>query len=187
MAASPCWNMALPDVISAIFVWALGSLPRHDPTVLFVRFFPLDIGLPLGSRGSARKKFPQRSFMWGNISRLQPFVYLQAPILAWPPDCPDLLDSMPIQPPGRIHRAVLAPLPITSSGITTCPNRTIDTTGLVMFRHHSPARPQPCRLLLTPLILQTIGIFITDQGGHILFLFADLKQLNGYALLPAIW
>ena len=64
VAASPCRNMALPDVISAIFVWALGSLPRHDPTVLFVRFFPLDIGFPLGSRGSARETFPQRSFMW---------------------------------------------------------------------------------------------------------------------------
>jgi len=90
VATRPCWKMDVPDVISAIFVWALGSVPRHDPTVLFVRFFPLDIGFPLGSRGSAREKFPQRSFMWGNISRLQPFVYLQAPILAWPTDCSDL-------------------------------------------------------------------------------------------------
>lgn len=83
------------------FVWALESLPRHDPTVLFVRFFPLDIGLPLGSRGSARGKFPQRSFMWGNISRLQPFVYLQAPILVWPTDCSDLQGPCPFG-----HRAV---------------------------------------------------------------------------------
>ncbi len=131
VATSPCWKMALPDVISAIFVWALGSVPRHDPTVLFFRFFPLDIGLPLGSRRSARKIFPQRSFVWGRISGLQSFVYLQAPILAWPTDCSDLQGSMSLQPPGRIHRAVLAPLPMTSSGITTCPNRTIDTTGLV--------------------------------------------------------
>ena len=84
VATSPCWKMVLPDVISAIFVWALGSVPRHDPTVLFfsVHFFPLDIGLPLGVRGSAREYFPQHSFMWGTISGLQPFVYLQAPILA---------------------------------------------------------------------------------------------------------
>jgi len=68
VAASLCWNMALPGVISAIFVWALESIPRHDPTVLFVRFFPLDIGHPLGSRGSSRKKFPQRSFMWESNS-----------------------------------------------------------------------------------------------------------------------
>jgi hypothetical protein len=30
VATSPCWEMALPDVISAIFVWVLGSVPRHD-------------------------------------------------------------------------------------------------------------------------------------------------------------
>ena len=101
VAASPCWKMAFPDVISAIFVWALGSIPRHDPTVLFVRFFPLNIGLPLGSRGSAREMFPQCSFMWGRISRLQSFVHLQAPILAWPTDCSDLQGSSPIS-----HQAV---------------------------------------------------------------------------------
>ena len=56
---------------------------------------------------------------------MQPFVYLQAPMLAWPTDCSNLQ--------GRLyaHRAVLAPLTVTNSGITTCPNRTIDTTGLV--------------------------------------------------------
>ena len=75
---------------------------------------------------------PQRSFLWENFSGLQPFVYLQAPILAWPTDCSDRQDSKFLRPPGRIHRAGLASLPITSSGITTCPNRTIDTTGLVM-------------------------------------------------------
>ena len=30
VTVSPCWKMALPDVISAILVWVLGSLPRHD-------------------------------------------------------------------------------------------------------------------------------------------------------------
>ncbi len=64
-------------------------------------------------------------------SGLQPFVYLQAPILAWPTGCTDRQGTMSLRPPGRIHRAVLAPLPVTSSGITTCPNQTIDTTGLV--------------------------------------------------------
>ena len=87
VATSPCWKMALPDVISAIFVWVLGSVLRHDPTVLFDRFFPLDIGLPLRSRGSARELFPQHSYMWAKLSKLQSFVYLQAPILAWPTDC----------------------------------------------------------------------------------------------------
>jgi hypothetical protein len=65
------------------------------------------------------------------FSRLQPFVNLQAPILAWPTDCSDHQGTVSLRPPGRIHRAVPAPLPVTSSGIATCPNRTIDTTGLV--------------------------------------------------------
>jgi hypothetical protein len=29
--ASPCWKMALPDIISAILVWVLGPLPRRAP------------------------------------------------------------------------------------------------------------------------------------------------------------
>ena len=33
--ASPCWEMALPDVISAILVWVLGPLPRGVPSVLW--------------------------------------------------------------------------------------------------------------------------------------------------------
>jgi hypothetical protein len=69
--------------------------------------------------------------MWGRIPRLQPFVYLQAPILAWPVDCSDIQGFMPIRTQGRIHLAVLASLPVTNSGITTCQDRTIDTTGLV--------------------------------------------------------
>ncbi len=122
------------------------------PSGAFVRFFPLSIGLSLGVKGSAHwKKVPQRSFLWEVFSGLQPFVYLQAPILAWPTDCSDRQDSKFLRPPGRIHRAGLTPLPSESSGITTCPNRTIDTTGLVMATaHHSPAGSQPCRLLLHP-------------------------------------
>ena len=34
VAASPCCMTAVPDVISAILVQSLGSLPRHDPAVL---------------------------------------------------------------------------------------------------------------------------------------------------------
>ena len=33
VAVSPCWEMALPDVISAILVWVHGPLPRHVPLV----------------------------------------------------------------------------------------------------------------------------------------------------------
>ena len=36
VAVSPCWKLALPDVISTICVKALGPLPRHVPVGLFV-------------------------------------------------------------------------------------------------------------------------------------------------------
>jgi len=28
VAASPCWELAFPDVISSIFLWVLGPVPR---------------------------------------------------------------------------------------------------------------------------------------------------------------
>ena len=37
-----------------------------------------------------------------------------------------------LPPLGRIHRAVFAPLPVTNSGIATCPNRTTDTIELAV-------------------------------------------------------
>jgi len=54
-----------------------------------VRFFPLNIGLSLGSRRSACERVPQHSFTWGEFSGLQPFGDLQALILAWPTGCSD--------------------------------------------------------------------------------------------------
>ena len=34
VVTSPCWAMALPDIISAILAWALGPIPRHVPRML---------------------------------------------------------------------------------------------------------------------------------------------------------
>jgi len=36
VAARPCWELALPDIISAIFVWALGPLSRSVSLVLIL-------------------------------------------------------------------------------------------------------------------------------------------------------
>jgi hypothetical protein len=33
VAASPCWELAFPDVISSIFLWVLGPVPRLAPPV----------------------------------------------------------------------------------------------------------------------------------------------------------
>ncbi len=128
VAASPCWKMALPDVISAILVWALGSLPRHGSPVLWSVPFPDHFGLILSVRDSARENNPANSFTQGDLSRLQPFVYLQAPILARPSGCSDL--QFPFG-----HRALY-----TAQYLLRCRQqaaaslrvriRTIDTTGL---------------------------------------------------------
>ena len=95
-----------------------------------VRFFPSNFGLAIGTSGSAHGTIQQRSFVLGKFSGLQPFSNVQAPLLAWPTDCSDVQGSMPLPPPGRIHRAEPAPLPVTGCGIATCPNRTTDTIEL---------------------------------------------------------
>ena len=36
VAAYPCWELALPDVISSIFLWVLGPVPRRASPVLLL-------------------------------------------------------------------------------------------------------------------------------------------------------
>ena len=45
VVASPCWDMALPDVISAILVWVLGPPTPWRPFGAYARYFPKDGGL----------------------------------------------------------------------------------------------------------------------------------------------
>jgi hypothetical protein len=52
------------------------------------RFFPEDIGLTFGDRRSAHQTIPAMQLQQGaDITGLQSFSYVQAPILARPPDC----------------------------------------------------------------------------------------------------
>ncbi len=93
-----------------------------------VRFFPDHIGLILGVRDSAREKYPANSFTQGDFSRLQPFVYLQAPLLARPSGCSDL--QFPFG-----HRALYTAQYLYRHRIQAAASlrvriRTIDTTGL---------------------------------------------------------
>ena len=71
VAVSPCWKLALPDVISAIFVKALGPLPRRVPVgpirlcVLPIRIRRSDLrtsASPLGSRARHAKISLQCNF-----------------------------------------------------------------------------------------------------------------------------
>jgi len=102
----------------------IGAWIRTPPRSIgaSVRFFPIDIGLSLGSTKSARETFPQTASRGASISGLQSFANIQAPILAWPSGCSDQGAHCSSRPPGRIHRAEPATLPNTGTGIATCPN-----------------------------------------------------------------
>ena len=138
VAASPCCKQALPDIISAILVQALGPLPGGDVSVLQL----------VASQDTAA------SHHKGHV-RLTRQSLQQLPQGGIFPGCshslmfrlPDSLD-LQVAPdasfegrPGRLHHASL--------GWFTCPEmwyryvreRAIHTAGL------SPAGLQPCRLL----------------------------------------
>ena len=80
----------------------------------------------------------------GDISGLQSFHNVQAPILVRPSGCTHHWTSKCPGRPGRLHHASPGWLPIPRCGITTCLNRAIGTAGL------SPAGLRPCRLLRPP-------------------------------------
>jgi hypothetical protein len=78
VAVSPCWKMALPDVISAVFVKAPGPLPRRVPVdavrlcVLPTRLGHVaspDVGLTHESTGSARETIPVMATSAGGVFR----------------------------------------------------------------------------------------------------------------------
>jgi hypothetical protein len=87
VVVSPCWRMAVPDVIAVILTEAPGPLPR---SVLPVRL--------LDSSRKTTTAHPQigRSAHWislhcnfhrGYLSRLQSFAHVQAPTFARPAGC----------------------------------------------------------------------------------------------------
>jgi len=77
-----------------------------------------------------------------NISRLQSFTNVQAPILASSPDCSYRYAFLSyIRQPDRLRHAMNMWLPYMNRGIATHLNRAIDATGL------SPARLRSCRPL----------------------------------------
>ena len=150
-------------------IGARTSTPRC-PSDALTRFFSEGFGLSPRGRGSAHRIIPAAASAGSEISGLQSFSDVRAPMLAWPPGCSHPIHGLSILRfvraldrrrsetwrqlwhapscrisidgrPGRIHHAVLGWLPAPSSGIATCLNRAIDMAGL------SPAGLQPCRLL----------------------------------------
>jgi len=133
VVVSPCWEMALPDVISTICVESPGPIPRRVPAGANTRFFPEDIGFTLRGRSLARETTPCITTSQGTlISGLQSFTNVQAPILAWPSNCSDQGILIPLgqkavytgQNPFRYR--------IQAPALLRVRIRTIDTTGLVV-------------------------------------------------------
>jgi len=120
-----------------------GAVPRSVHLVLL----PVSSQKATASRQKEHARHTEQSlpcsFHRRAISRLHPFSHVQAPMLARPPSCTYRCDS------SQGSRAVYAThrpewLPIPGCGITTRPIRATDAAGL------SPARLQPCRLLILP-------------------------------------
>jgi len=140
VAASPCWKMVLPDVISTIFVWALGPVPRCAPSVLVPVSSRGTSASPQFRRGFGAQDIPRRGFCVGGAFRgCSHSVRFRLPHLLDPLTAPTTASfrraAGPFTP--RNGRAVTRP----NCGIATCLNRVTDTAGL------SPARSWPCRPL----------------------------------------
>jgi len=93
------------------------------------------------------------------ISGLQLFLYVQAPMLAWPSNCSDHRALCPYSPKAvytvqYLHRyRPQAPASLRVRIRIPPPRREHDRT-CERSRTHSPAGSQPCRLLLTPATLR---------------------------------
>jgi hypothetical protein len=85
VVASPCWEMAFPDVISASPSLGAWTLTPVGPYGAYARFFPQNIGLPRITSGSAPTLNPYSDFSTGLFTRLQSFRYVQAPRFAHHP------------------------------------------------------------------------------------------------------
>jgi hypothetical protein len=142
VAASPCWEMALPDVISAdLSLGAWTPTPAVPMVHLLVSSHGATASPALGP-GRQPTKLRTTTSVRLSISRLQSFTNVQAPRFA--------------RPPGRSHRRVLSSpwqpglvrpgtaRLVTSpySGYASRPNRATDGVGTC-----TPPDPQPCRLL----------------------------------------
>ena len=138
--ASPCWAMALPDIISATLVQVLGPIPRRAPRLHLSIPSPRTPASPHGKRVRRADLSPYGSF------RGEPYfvaAVIRSPSGSCTRSASRLLRPRRLHagPPGLSHHASPGRLPGPGCGVATCSTRTISMAGL------SPAGPQPCRLL----------------------------------------
>jgi hypothetical protein len=141
VVASPCWEMALPDIISATLVQALGPIPRRAPRLHLSIPSPRTPASPHGKRVRRADLSPHGSF------RGEP--YFVAAVIRLPSGSCTRSASRLLRPrrsragpPGLSHHASPGRLPGPGCGVASRSTWTTDVAGL------SPAGSQPCRLLL---------------------------------------
>jgi hypothetical protein len=140
VVASPCWEMALPDIISATLVQVLGPIPRRAPRLHLSASSPRTPASPHGKRVRRADLSPHGSF------RGEP--YFVAAVIRSPSGSCTRSASRLLRPqrasagpPGLSHHASPGRLPGPGCGVASRPTWTTDVAGL------SPAGSQPCRLL----------------------------------------
>jgi len=160
VVASPCWDQALPDIISATLAWVLGPVPRRPPRVL-AQSFPEDPGLasrePRSADGSIpATQLPQGTHFRGGSHSLR----FRLPRSLGPQIAPTATPRG-AEPPGRLHHASPGWLPRPGCGIATCPFWAIDMAGL------SPAGLQPCRPLLRVMGYGTYRLGVLSRAAPV--------------------
>jgi hypothetical protein len=147
VVANPCWEMVLPDVISAFLVWVLGPIPRNVTSVRLPVSSRGATAIAQGARSSAHPTIPAKQFPRGILYRgCSHSLMFRPPHSLGPPAAPTA---------GRKRRSLggravytaqnpVGYLPRAAASLHAR-NRAIGMVGL------SPTGMQPCRLLPHPL------------------------------------
>ena len=122
--ASPCWAMALPDIISATLVQVLGPIPRRAPRLHSSISSPRTPASPHGKRVRRADLSPHGSF------RGEPYfvaAVIRSPSGSCTRSASRLLRPRRLRagPPGLSHHASPGRLPRPGCGVATCSTWTI--------------------------------------------------------------
>jgi len=160
VAVSPCWQMALPNVISVIFVKVLVPLPRGVSLVQLTVTSQRTSASRQARHVRHTQTIPVMQFQLGGLFRgcSNSFMF-RLPYLLDPPIAPTAIPTLseyraagPFTPRNELT------ITRQNCGIATCLNRSIDTMGL------SPTRLRPCWPLPWPCILDPPGFGLPLPG-----------------------
>jgi len=158
---APAAGGTFPTFLCESFPGCLG--PCHggsaDCTCLFLLHV---IGLPPYTIEVGFPRLPSKRFLDGSpFSRLQPFLYVQAPKFARLPDRSYRCDPTPQSSRGFYIRAEHASFPLHASDMLTTRTQAIGGVGT-----YTPRDSQPCRLLQCYGELRQLSREHTIAGDH---------------------